>query len=98
MITAYQQMVSVLRENLRSFEKSIDSCNVHKMLDENMIFVDTLRNANKTFESLSPMVKRKEVDAHNKSNELVRKYFSSKGRINETCSYMTKTHRSQKQK
>ena len=97
MTTAYQQTVIVLNQNLAAFEKSIDSCNINKMLDENITFVDTLRNANNIFESLSPKVKYDEASTRNKSKDLVRKYFNTKNRIDETCSCMSATHRSQKQ-
>lgn len=53
-MTTYQQVVFILGKSLESFEKSINTCNIHNMLDENV-------NVNKTFESLPPNVQRTEV-------------------------------------
>jgi hypothetical protein len=95
MTIAYSQMVFALSQNLKTFEKSIESCDIHKMLDENVTFVETLRNVNNTFESLPSKVKSAEIKAHNQSKELVRKYFGAKNRIYDACSCTSASHRSQ---
>jgi hypothetical protein len=92
MTTTYQQAIFTLSKSLESFEKSIDSCNIHKMLDENVAFVEILKNANKTFESLPPKTRSTEVGTYNKSKELVRKYFTIRGKINDACSCMSVSH------
>lgn len=94
MTTVYQQVVFTLDKSLESFEKSINSCNIHKMLDENVAFVETLKNANKTFESLPPDVRNTELGTRDKSKEIVRKYFTVRGKINDACSCMSVSHMS----
>lgn len=89
----YQQAVFALSKSLESFEKSIKSCNIHNMLDENVAFVETLKNSNRTFESLPPKIKNTEMGTHNKSKELVRKYFNLRGKINDACSCMSVPYR-----
>lgn len=89
MTTVYQQVVFTLGKSLESFEKSINSCNIHKMLDENVAFVETLKNANKTLEHLPPNVRSSEAETYNKSKEIVLKYFKVRGKINDACSCMS---------
>lgn len=93
-MTIYQQVVFTLGKSLESFEKSINTCNIHRMLDENVTFVEALKNANKTFESLPPNVQRTEVGTRNKSKAFVQKYFIIKGKINDACSCMSVPSRS----
>lgn len=93
MTTAYQQIVFALNQNLKSFEKSIASCDIHQMLDENVAFIETLKNANKTYESLPPNIRSTETGTHNKSKELVQKYFGVKSGIYEACSCVSASHR-----
>lgn len=94
MTTAYQQVVFALSKNLESFEKSIDTCDIHQMLDGNVAFVETLKNANKAFESLPQKVKSDEITTHNKSKQLVQRYFDVRNKINDACSCVSSPHRS----
>jgi len=86
MVTEYQQRIFILSKNLELFKKSVSSCDIPNMLDNNIVFIDTLRNANKMFESLDPKSKYAEENTSRKSKELVTQYFDTKGRINNMCS------------
>lgn len=94
MTTTYEQTVFSLGKSLESFEESINSCDIHRMLDKNVEFVETLKNANRTFEMLPQKIKSTEMGTHHKSKELVQKYFHAKGKIDQACSCMSVSHRS----
>ena len=79
--------------SLESFEKSINSCDIHRMLDKNVEFVETLKNVNRTFETLPPNIKSAEMKTRHISEELVQRYFNAKGKIDRACSCMSVSHR-----
>lgn len=86
MTTEYQQRISILSKNLELFKKSVHSCDIPGMLDNSIIFIDTLRNADNMFGSLPQQLQVAETDAFDKSKKLVTQYFDIRGRINRVCS------------
>jgi len=89
-MTEYKQMIFILNKNLYAFKKSVKSCDIPSILDNNIVFIDTLRNANKIFESLSPKAKIDNATTNDKSKELAMQYFDVRSRINSICSCVTK--------
>lgn len=85
MTTEYQQRIFILGKNLEIFEKSVHSCDIPSMLDNSIVFVDTLKNANKIFENLSPKLKHAEMNTFNRSKKLTEQYFNTRGKINNIC-------------
>lgn len=86
METAYKENVWALGKSLDLFKESVASCNIVNILDSHTAFVETLKNANNKFESLSQKSKQEEEDTFRKSKSLVGKYFDARASINTICS------------
>jgi len=86
METKYKENVWALGKTLDLFKKSVLTCNIADILDSHTAFVETLRNTNNKFESLSQQSKLEEEGTFHKSKSLVKKYFDIRSGINKTCS------------
>ena len=86
METKYKENVWALGKNLDLFKKSVLTCNIADILDSHTAFVETLKNTNKTFESLSPTSKQEEDNELFKSKSIVKQYFDARANINTICS------------
>ncbi len=87
MITKYQDSVSILRHRVETFGKSVKSCDITKMLDDNTMFIETLKYSNNIFESLPQKDKIAEKETFDNSKFLVDKYFKIKSIIKDNCRY-----------
>ena len=85
METTYKEKVWALGKNLDLFKKSVLTCNVGDILDSHTAFVETLTNANKAFETLSPRSKGEEGSELRKSKSFLKEYFDTRASINMVC-------------
>ncbi len=93
MLTKYQNSLEILKHRVSEFGKSVKTCNMTKMLDDNTLFMETLKHVNNAFMTLSQEEKDVEHKRFNSPKYVVDRYFEIKGAINNNCICQLANHK-----
>ena len=81
----YKDRISTIEQTLRLFNKSVEECNIHVMLDNSRQFLEAMKNADNLYFGLPPKIQESERKTKIKSKTLLEQYFDIKSRIGYFC-------------